>query len=100
VKKLAEFKVEKKDGSLEEFDQNKLGASMMKAGASDQEATHVAGQVVAWAPSVAVNGVVRANDLRTKVLALLQQVNPEAAATFQAYKKPEVVEAPTEAPTE
>jgi len=81
------IKVEKKDGRLENFDRNKVSSSIVKSGASPTEAETIANQIETWAQSVAVDGVVKSSVIRTKVLALLRSVNPEAAATFEAYKK-------------
>ena len=81
------IKVEKKDGRLENFDRNKVSSGIVKSGASSTEAETIANQIETWAQSVAVDGVVKSGVIRTKVLALLRSVNPEAAATFEAYKK-------------
>jgi len=81
------IKVEKKDGRLEDFDRNKISGGIVKSGASPEEAESVATQVETWAQSAAVDGVVQSSDIRTKVLGLLQSVNPEVAVAFEAYKK-------------
>ena len=81
------IKVEKKDGRLEDFDRNKISGGIVKSGASPEEAESVATQVETWARSAAVDGVVQSSDIRTKVLGLLQSVNPEVAVAFEAYKK-------------
>jgi len=81
------IKVEKKDGQTEDFDRNKLSSGIVKSGASSEEAENIAGQVETWAQGAAVDGVIKTSDIRTKVLELLRSANPEAAATFEAYKK-------------
>ena len=84
---MTEIKVEKKDGRLEDFDRNKISSGITKAGVSVEEAENITGQIEAWLPGVTVGGVVKSSDIRTKVLELLQAVNPEAVAKFRAYKK-------------
>lgn len=81
------IKVEKKDGRMEDFDHNKVSSGIVKSGASPTEAETITNQIETWAQSVAVNGVVKSSAIRTKVLELLRSVNPEAAASFEAYKK-------------
>lgn len=82
------MQVQKKDGSLEEFDRSKVSGGVVKAGATLDQAETIATQVEAWARESAVDGIIRANEVRTKVLELLRATNPEAGATFEAYKKP------------
>lgn len=84
---MGEIKVQKKDGSLENFDRSKPSNAVVKSGASFDQAESVASQVEVWARSAAVNGVVKSADIRAKVLEVLQSTNPEAAAKFGAYKK-------------
>ncbi len=81
------FKVQKKDGSLEDFDRGKITGGVIKAGGSAEDAEKVAAEVEAWLPTVAVEGVVKSTDIRTKGLGALQTVNPTVAASFESYKK-------------
>lgn len=83
------IKVKKKDGRLEDFDRNKVSGGAVKSGATPEEAENIAGQIETWAQGAAVDGVINASDIRPKVLELLGSANPEAAAKFTAYKKPE-----------
>lgn len=82
------IKVQKKDGRLEDFDLNKVTEGITKSGATPEQAANIAQQVQTWAQGAAINGVVKAMDIRTKVLELLRAVNSEAADRFEAYKKP------------
>ena len=82
------YKVQKKDGSLEDFDRTKITGSLVKAGATVEEAEKVAVEVDAWLPTVAVDGVVNSLDIRIKGLDVLKMVNPEIAAKFEGYQKP------------
>ena len=83
------YKVQKKDGSLEDFDRTKITGSLVKAGATVEEAEKVAVEVDAWLPTVAVDGVVNSLDIRIKGLDVLKMVNPEIAAKFDEFKKAE-----------
>jgi transcriptional regulator NrdR family protein len=78
----------KKDGTLEDFDRNKIVAAVIKAGGSNQDGDKVAADVESWLPSVATGGPVKSQDVRAKVLEVLGIVNPAAAAGFAAYQKP------------
>jgi len=81
-------KVQKKDGRLEDFDRKKIINGVVKSGATPQQAEEVVRQVEAWLPTAAVNGVVSSMAIRSKVLEALRMLNPAAAASFEAYRKP------------
>lgn len=81
-------KVQKKDGRLEDFDRNKVMNGVVKSGATPEQTEEVVRQVEAWLPTAAVNGVVSSMAIRSKVLEVLRGLNPQAAVTFEAYKKP------------
>lgn len=80
-------KVQKKDGQLEDFDRNKVSQGIIKSGAATEQAENITAQVEVWAQTTAVNGVIGASEIRMKVLELLRSVNPEAAASYEAYRK-------------
>lgn len=84
-----EIQVRKKGGQLAPFDRNKVSNGMLKSGATAEEAAKIAAEVESWARGAAKDGVVNTLDVRAKVLELLRGVNPTAAASFEAYKKPE-----------
>lgn len=81
-------KVQKKDGSQQDFDRQKVLNGIIKSGATPEQAEEVTGQVEAWVPTAAVNGMIASSAIRTKVLELLRTANPVAAAAFEAYQKP------------
>lgn len=81
------IKVEKKDGSLEDFDRNKVSGGLVGAGVSSEDAETIAGQVEVWVQGAVVDGVIKSSELRTKVLELLKPINPEVAAKFESYHK-------------
>jgi hypothetical protein len=89
------FKVQKKDGQMEDFDRTKIVNGIIKSGGTPEEAENIAKQIEVWLPTVAVDGVVKSADIRAKLLEMLKVANPAVGAAFEAYKKPEV---PPEAP--
>lgn len=82
------LKVEKKDGTQEDFDRSKVVSGVVASGAASDVAENVASQVESWANTSAVSGVIRAADIRAKVLEVLRVANPIAASSFEAYQKP------------
>lgn len=81
------IKVQKKDGQLEDFDRNKIIQGIIKSGATPEQAETVTSQIEVWVQSAAVEGVIVSGELRNKVFEFLRAVNPEAAASFEAYRK-------------
>ena len=81
------YQVQKKDGSLVDFDQNKIVTGVLKAGGTQENAQKIAADIKAWLPVVAVNNMVKALDIRNKVIEELKIVNPTAAANFESYQK-------------
>lgn len=95
------YKVQKKDGRLEDFDRNKVVNGVMKSGATAEEAEKVAMAIDAWLPTATVGGVVNVLNLRGEVLETLKMVNSVAAANFEAYRKaPVASEVQSEVPVE
>ncbi|MDP2860329.1 MAG: hypothetical protein Q8N98_01285 [bacterium] len=80
-------KIQKKDSRLEDFDRNKVLGGAIKSGASGEEAENVAKQIEVWVETAAVNGVVNSTELRSKILEILRLVNPNAAVSFENYRK-------------
>lgn len=88
------YKVSKKDGTEENFDRTKLVNGAVSAGASPDEAEKVADEIEAWLPTAAKDNVVNSMDIRTKGLEVLKTVNPDVAAKFESYSKPQENPAP------
>ena len=78
--------VQKKDGSMEPFDRNKIVMAVTSAGATTQEAAEVASGVEDWMPMAIALGTVSTNQIRGKVIELLKQLNPTANAVYEVYK--------------
>jgi transcriptional regulator NrdR family protein len=62
-----EIKVQKKDGSLQDFDRSKITNSLVKAGFLFDQAEGVASQVTDWVQTSADNGVAMSANIRLKV---------------------------------
>ncbi|MFH1970829.1 MAG: ATP cone domain-containing protein [Patescibacteria group bacterium] len=80
--------MQKKDGTLEEFDKNKILNGVVRAGASSEDAQKILNEIEAWLPGAQVNGIVKSVDIRTKGLEILDIINPEVAKGFRSYQKP------------
>jgi len=80
-------KVEKRDGSLEDFSRDKVSGGLVGAGLAVEEAEKIADQVEVWAQETAVEGVIKSSEIREKVLELLRLVDPEIANRFENYHK-------------
>ena len=81
------IKVQKKDGSTEDFDRAKVKNGILSSGATEEQAENITMQIEQWAPEAAVNGVIKALDIKIKLLELLGGINPTAKSTFESYKK-------------
>jgi len=81
------LQVEKKDGSLEEFDRGKIARGVQAAGLSAEDAESLAAEVETWAGIVNEGGVISVARIREKVLELLDEQDPEVAQRFREYKK-------------
>lgn len=87
---MSSLKVQKKDGVIEDFDRNKIVNGIVKSSGTPEQAENIAGQIEAWANAAAVDGTIKAIDIKTKLLELLGAVNPVAKANFENYQKPTV----------
>lgn len=90
---MPELQVKKKDGGVEPFMREKLSGSLVKSGATPDQAESITSQVESWVPSVAEEGVVPSSTIREKVSELLGAENPAAAENYSTFKK----EVPAEA---
>jgi transcriptional regulator NrdR family protein len=82
------YRVQKKDGSLEDFNSDKVIIGVRKAGGTEEDAKKVLSEVETWLVSKAINKVVTSADIRTKCLEALRLANPEVASEYESYKKP------------
>ncbi len=84
---MTKIQVRKRDGSLENFEMEKLEKSLKAADTCSETARSIASEIEKWLPKVATNNIVQSSALREKVLELLRPQNPKAALDFEQYKK-------------
>ncbi|MBM3209039.1 hypothetical protein FJZ40_01995 [Candidatus Shapirobacteria bacterium] len=84
-----DLQVQKKDGSLEPFDRNKIITGVVRSGGTAEEGESIATQIETWAAGAAQGGVIGSFEIKTKLLEFLGAVNPVAATTFENYQKPQ-----------
>ncbi len=90
---MAELKVRKRDGRLQDFSREKIAVSVAKAGGTREQAGKIAVEVENWASNISPDGVVTSLQIREKTLELLRPVDPEAAESFEEYHKEKEVAA-------
>jgi len=81
------YKVLKKNGEVQDFDPKKIEDAVIKSGGTEDEGIKIANEIESWLDEVAQDGVVDGILIRSKVIELLQEINPDAAAAFEAYRK-------------
>ena len=80
------YQVIKKDGSLQPFDAYKIKSLVERAGGTAEQGDMVSGMVEWWLPEVAVDGKVSRDDIKEKVLAELDVVNPGVADKIRNFE--------------
>lgn len=80
------LQVIKRDGTAEEFDQEKIIKVVVASGLTQIEGERLAEKIAEWAKSQSSDKVTSLV-LRDKVLEELQEVNPYAANLFSWYQK-------------
>jgi len=78
------LKVQKKDGSLQDFDSSKISGALVRVGLSAEEAAAMAGDVQSWAESAAGDGTITSAEIREKLLATL---SPEMVEEYKSFQK-------------
>ncbi len=81
------YKVQKKDGRLQDFDRDKLFNSILRSGGSREEAEKVTTTVESWLPGAVVSGVITSSAIREKVIETLRMLNPTVCGDYEAFKK-------------
>ena len=82
-----ELKVKKRGGGTEEWNHDKLLASINKAGVPIAEAEKMAKSIKTWAEENADGGVVDSVKLRDRVIENMKDDYPAESDSYQAYKK-------------
>ena len=81
------IKIQKRQGGFDEWSDDKIITSMMRAGATSQEAQQTADAVKTWTSDNFGDDRINSTQLRDQVIKQLKKVNPIAANTYQLYKK-------------
>src|SRR3990172_8361089 len=68
-------KIQKKDGTLQDYNRTKLLLSMMRAQASPNEAEQALGAVESWLSQISTD-TVNSQDIHAKVMEALKSINP------------------------
>lgn len=79
-------KIQKKDGTLQDYNRTKLLLSMMRAQASPNEAEQALSSVESWLSQLSVQSV-NAQEIHLKVAEVLKGLNPQAAENYEIYRK-------------
>ena len=80
------FQVVKKDGTLEDFEKDKIERVTLAAGLSQAQAKKLAGDIETWAESLGKNQIPTLQ-IRNQVLSELNNLNQFAANAFLWYEK-------------
>lgn len=84
---MAELKVKKKDGRTEDYSEEKLKNSLVKADASEENAKKVASKVTEFVKEQANKGAVASSEIKNKVVEEMRKVNNEIAEKFRTFVK-------------
>lgn len=81
------MQVEKRDGSLQEFDRNKLKGGLMSAGLADEDAESLTVDVEAWMEDVAEDDTVASQAIWEKVVDELEYLDPDVAEKYRGFRE-------------
>jgi len=79
-------KIQKKDGTLENYDRAKLLLSMVRAQATPDQAETALSQVESWLTQSKQESV-STKEVHDKVVEILKGINPHAAQGYEIYRK-------------
>ncbi len=85
---MTELKVKKRDGKTEDYSEEKVKKSLMKAGASENNAKTVASKITKWAKEKAKKGAVATSEIKNRVVEQMKTVNSGVAEKFRTFAKP------------
>lgn len=93
-KPFPDGKVQKRDGSIQEFDSDKVTRGVVKAGASVEEASKLSDQITKGLmdcqkcpDSWQTNRIIASKDLSDMVVSSLEEINEQASKNFDEYRK-------------
>jgi transcriptional regulator NrdR family protein len=79
-------KIQKKDGSLENYDRTKLLLSIIRAQATPDQAEEVLSKIESWLIQSKEESV-STKEVHDKVVEVLKVLNPHAAQGYEIYRK-------------
>jgi len=85
---MTELKVKKRDGKTEDYSEEKVKKSLMKAGASENNAKTVASKITKWTKEKAKKGAVATSEIKNRVVEQMKTVNSGVAEKFRTFAKP------------
>ena len=81
------LQVEKREGGKEDWNYEKILASVTKAGVPLDEAKHIVSLVEAWAIKTANGGIIASVQIKDKIIQFLRVVDGIIANAYESYKK-------------
>lgn len=82
-----DMKVQKRDGNLEDFDQEKIARVMVAAGLTPEQATEIATTIASWSQAQAADTILSTYQIREKLLELLTPTYPAVANLYAWYEQ-------------
>ncbi|MBU0708504.1 hypothetical protein KJ596_01985 [Patescibacteria group bacterium] len=80
------MQVRKRDGSLEEFDRNKIKGGLVAAGVEEAEAEEITVELGSWATSTALENAVETQAIWEKACEVLDGYNPDIATVYKTHR--------------
>jgi hypothetical protein len=78
-------KVKKRDGSLQDYAEEKVKDGLKKAGAAVDEAKDVAGKITSWVEDTAEEGATTSVKIGKKAIDLMKDVNEDVSVSFKKF---------------
>ncbi len=77
------LRIKKRNGDIEQWNYSRLVDSLQDSGIPAEAADSLVLLVEAWARTVCDNGIITSNEVREKIIDLLQQNFPEAVTVYK-----------------
>lgn len=83
------YKILKKDGSVQDYDPQKLVNSVVNAGGTAEQGQEVASLMEPWLSQMQESGVesIQSQELKSEVASILRGIDPGIAATYETFIK-------------
>ena len=82
---MNELQVLKTTGKTEAYQSSKVSNSVKLAGATPEEAESITAQVGQWAMQNAKDNQISSQEIRSKIIKLLEEKNKDAALNYKSY---------------